>query len=77
MNKREPGKNKPSTANALKSAWKREQMSVASDLVSLKTYARNCAKEGDSNAKAWLHNKNVNTSNPPKGLGRTRRKKNR
>jgi hypothetical protein len=45
---------------------------------SLKEFARlNAGLEGEEAGKRWLHNKRVNTSKPPLGLGRTRKKRNK
>lgn len=37
--------------------------------------AKEFASTCDSSAKRWLHNKKVNCSNPPMGLGNTKKKK--
>ncbi len=41
----------------------------------LRQFARQKAKEGWEPAVRWLHNKQINASKPPLGLGRTRKKK--
>ncbi len=40
--------------------------------MSLKEFAR---RQDDESSKRWLHNKRANTSNPPLGIGNTRKKK--
>jgi hypothetical protein len=56
--------------NSVKSAWKKSKKGA-----SLKAYARAQAAQGDVDAKRWLHNKRVNPSNPPKGIGSTKKRK--
>lgn len=47
--------------------WVRREGSM-----SLKEFAR---RQDDEASKRWFHNKRVNTSNPPQGIGSTRKKK--
>ena len=54
----------------VKSLWKTAGRSMDGKRVSLKEFARS-VPEGE----VWFHNKKVNTSNPPLGLGRTRKRK--
>lgn len=54
----------------VKSVYKKAKK-ANKQLGSLKAFARSLGDE----AKNWFHNKRVNTSKPPLGLGRTRKKK--
>lgn len=67
---RTPAKHKPSTASQVKSAWKKLGSSS-----SLKIFARAQTGSAGELSAAWFFNKKANTSKPPLGIGKTRRKK--
>lgn len=71
MKTRQPENNRKSTAGYVKLAWKKSGKQV-----SLKAFARQLLKE-DKKVEDWFFNKTANTSNPPKGIGNTRKKNKR
>jgi hypothetical protein len=71
MATRKPADPKPSASKALKSIWKKSgKHSSLKSFVSTSTMP--AVMEVRDN---WTFNKKANFSNPPKGIGRTRRKK--
>lgn len=82
MQPREPGKhiNNPRDAEGAREDLIRSQHRKNRDINqvargSLKEFARTLAAAGNESAQRWLHNKRVNTSKPPLGIGSTRKKK--
>lgn len=80
MNERTPGQNKPSTGNKLKAIFGmgrgKNRHKKMHEGMSLKQLVRESTDpEIVKLAQDWFHNKNVNTSNPPLGIGATRKKK--
>jgi hypothetical protein len=78
MASREPAKQRKSTMSSVKSRWHKAKSGL-----SLKEFVRQMesATHNENDAKAaqfatdWLYNKRANTSNPPRGIGRTNGKK--
>ena len=73
MKERTPGNVVASRSREVKRAWKQ-----AGKPTSLKVWAHETAMGSDDAAEMsrnWFHNKRVNTSKPPKGIGSTRKKK--
>lgn len=80
MNTRTPGKHKPSAGALLKAIFGmgrgKERHKKTNVGVGLKQLVRESTDpEIVKLAQDWFHNKRVNVSNPPLGLGSTRKKK--
>jgi hypothetical protein len=65
-----PAKLQPSVASTVKAAWKKSNSHL-----SLKAWARSGSSGLGEASATWFANKRLNTSKPPLGLGKTRRKK--
>lgn len=76
MATRTPDKMQPAAAFRLKSLFRKSYEKRKG--VSLKQFVRESEdKEVRELAPRWFHNKSANASNPPKGIGSTRKKKKR
>ena len=74
MSTREPAKTKPAASLALKRLYKKAGKPEGG----LRNFARTSESETAKELAAnWFHNKTANFSKPPKGIGNTRKKKNR
>lgn len=73
---RKPAQAKPSTAKVVKNLFLSKKKEKGFSL-SLKQFARTLLEDfnHDQESASWLFNKRANFSNPPQGIGNTRRKK--